>query len=83
MSSIDFRLAEFGSLGGSCLGMTKKGPHESLLVKLGEPRHLIVNELHVALGTFPEYGLLCDRYSETRLLEVKDGFLGAWSATRK
>ena len=32
----------FGSLGGSCLDRTKKGPHESLLVKLSERRHLLL-----------------------------------------
>jgi hypothetical protein len=51
--------------------MTKKGPHESPLAKLSEPRQLIDNELNVALGTFPEYGVLLERYPETALWEVQ------------
>jgi hypothetical protein len=70
VASAEFRLGRFGSLGGSCLGMTKKISHESLLVKLSEPPHLIDNELHAALGTFPAYGLLHERYPETAFWEV-------------
>ena len=42
-----------------------------LLVKLSERSHLIDNELHVALGAFPAYGLLHERYPETALWQVR------------
>jgi hypothetical protein len=42
-----------------------------VLVKLSERSHLIDNELHVALGIFPAYGLLHGWYPETALWEVR------------